>query len=452
LTGEAARQTYYCLWALQHRGQESSGIAASNGGAISSHSQLGLVAHVYNEADLQKLSGQVAIGHNRYSTSGGGQLCQPIIRSGFALAHNGNLPSVRALEDFLDSKSIEHQGHNDSELMADAIEYYLGQGLDLPSAITEAYPLFTGAFACTALTKDQVVAFRDPKGIRPLALGKLNDGYVVASETCAFDTIAAGFLRQVRPGEMVVLDNASSYRSVQITKGELKLDIFELVYFARPDSLLLGRRVNEIRRRMGRNLAREIKIKADIVIPVPDSAIPAALGFAEASGIRFDHGLIKNRYIHRTFIRPAQQLRERDLQMKLNPLPEVLMGRSVAVVDDSIVRGTTTKQLVRMLHGAGAREVHVLISSPPVRYPDFYGIDTPKQADLIAANHTPSEVQAAIGADSLHYLSYEGMISATGRPATMFSTSCFNGEYPLDIRERAEEIKQPVAASNSSLE
>ncbi|HSX14329.1 MAG TPA: amidophosphoribosyltransferase [Candidatus Saccharimonadales bacterium] len=445
-SGEAARIVYYGLWALQHRGQESSGITASDSRSLYHHSGIGLVSQAYREDDLAKLPGTLAIGHNRYSTSGEKDLTQPILRSkaGFALAHNGNLPSVAALQAFLVDRGINIRGHNDSELMADSIEYYLSEGHDLASAVRASYPLFTGAFSCVAVAPGQIVAFRDPMGIRPLALGKLSDGFVVASESCAFDTIGAGFLREVAPGEMIMI-NKDGYDSDQLVEGQQRLDIFELVYFARPDSLILGKRVNEVRRRMGINLAREVKVKADVIIPVPDSAIPAALGIAAETGIPFDHGLIKNRYIHRTFIRPAQSQRERDLQMKLNPLPEAIMGRSVAVVDDSIVRGTTTKKLVQMLYGAGAREVHVLISSPPVRYPDFYGIDTPKQSELIAANHTIEEVCQIIGADSLNFLSYDGMINATGLPVTKFSTACFNGEYPIDILERTKEVRRPVA-------
>ncbi len=445
---EVARLTYYGLYALQHRGQESSGIVTSDSKRLYSHHGSGLVANVYRESELSLLHGNLAVGHNRYSTSGSqDQHLQPIVdkAAGLAFAHNGNLPSVRLLEEFLDSHGVEHHDSNDSEMMAAAIGHYLFNGADLPTAVEKAYPLFTGAFSCVAIHNDTLVAFRDACGIRPLALGRLEEGWAVSSETCAFDTIGAAFQREIKPGEMVIIDS-KGVRSRILEEGIQKMDIFEFVYFARPDSQLLGKKVNEVRRRFGAQLAREHKIDADIVIPVPDSGIPSALGFSEESGIRFDHGLIKNRYIHRTFIRPSVKLRGHDLSMKLNPLPEILMGKRVVVVDDSIVRGATTKKIVRMLYGAGAKEVCVLISSPPVKFPDFYGIDTPRQKDLIAATKSIPEIKDYIGCDYLGYLSYDGMMQATGIPANMFSASCFDGIYPIDIRERASEIKKTTLA------
>jgi amidophosphoribosyltransferase len=312
-------------------------------------------------------------------------------------------------------------------------------GQNLPDAIESSYPLFTGAFSCVATDGQQIAAFRDRCGIRPLSMGKLDGGYVVSSETCAIDTIGGAFTREVLPGEMIVIDD-QGVRSRQVVRGQQKLDIFELIYFARPDSLLLGQRVHEVRRRLGAELAHEHPLEADVVIPIPDSAIPAAIGYSQALGIPYDNGLVKNRYIHRTFIRPAQSQRKRDVQMKLNPVPEAIMGKRVVVIDDSLVRGTTSAQIVSMLYGAGARTVQLLISSPPVRFPDFYGIDTPSQEDLIAANMTTDEIRQFIGADSLGYLSYEGMIKATERPASQFSTSCFNGVYPIDIGNRAQGV------------
>jgi len=269
------------------------------------------------------------------------------------------------------------------------------------------------------------------------------DGFVVASETCAFDTIGAALLRDIKPGEIVSI-GPDGVKNRQVRKSRTALDIFEYVYFARPDSMVMGRKVNEVRKQLGRNLAAEFPLKADIVIPVPDSAIPAALGYAEASGMRFDHGFIKNRYIHRTFIRPTQDLRERDVRTKLNPVPEVLMGRDVVVIDDSIVRGTTTGQIVALLYGAGARKVHVLVSSPPVKYPDFYGINTPSQDDLIGANKSVEEIRQHIGAESLGYLSYEGTIQATGHPRNKLNMSCFDGIYPIDIGSRAKTVTAQV--------
>ena len=439
----AQRLTYYGLFALQHRGQESSGIATWVDGELKRHAGEGLVAHVYSQADLDYLKSNMAIGHNRYATSGetGGTHLQPIVdtRAGFTFAHNGNLPSTRALEQFLDGHSVARFGLNDSQMMAAAIGFYVRRGRPLPEAIREAWPLFTGAFSCVAMDAQTVVGFRDECGIRPLSLGRLEDGFVIASETCAFDTVGAAFLRDIKPGELVSI-STKGVKSVQVVPSRTAVDVFEFVYFARPDSLVMGRKVNEVRRNLGRNLAREFPLEADVVVPVPDSAIPAALGFAEESGIRFDHGFIKNRYIHRTFIRPTQEMRERDVRTKLNPVPEAIMGKDVVVVDDSIVRGTTTGQLVDMLYGAGARKVHVLISSPPVLYPDFYGINTPRQDDLIAARMSVDGVRQHIGATTLGYLSVEGMVKATGIPKSKLNLSCFTGVYPIDIGERSKTI------------
>jgi amidophosphoribosyltransferase len=354
-----------------------------------------------------------------------------------AFAHNGNLPSTEKLEQFLEGHNVSHAGLNDSGMMAAAICWYMKQGKPMMDAIQAAWPLFTGAFSCVAMDGINVVGFRDECGIRPLSVGRLADGFVIASETCAFDTVGAAFLRDVKPGEMVSI-GPDGVQSRQLAKPRQALDIFEYVYFARPDSMLMGRKVNEVRRQMGRNLAIEYPLQADVVIPVPDSAIPAALGYAEATGMRFDHGFIKNRYIHRTFIRPTQDLRERDVRTKLNPVPEVVMGRVVVVVDDSIVRGTTTRKIVELLYGAGARKVHVLVSSPPVKFPDFYGINTPDPAELIASRMSVDEIRHHIGATTLGYLSYEGTIQATGHARSKLNMSCFDGAYPIDIGVRAK--------------
>src|SRR5258708_3493185 len=341
-----------------------------------------------------------------------------------ALAHNGNLPSTKKLEKFLLSHHVTITGRNDSELMYDAILYYMSKGLAVEDAVAKSFPLFTGVFSLLVMTKDTLVGVRDTYGIRPFSLGRLNGGYVLTSETCALNTINAEFIREVLPGEMIVL-NKKGLVSYQLAPGKQKLDIFEFIYFARPDSMILGKSVNEVRRALGKNLAAEHTIKADVVIPVPDSAIPAALGYAQASGIPFDHGLIKNRYIHRTFIRPAQRLREQDVELKLNPLPQVLYKKEVIVVDDSIVRGTTSKKLVALLRKAGAKKVHLLVSSPPIKYPDFYGIDTPDQKDLIAARMSIDQIKDAVEADSVRFLSYEGLIDATGLHEDVFSTPHF---------------------------
>lgn len=440
----AARVTYYGLWALQHRGQESSGIATSNGKKLHRYTANGLVAHVYKEEDLDTLPGHIAIGHNRYATSGGSGVChnQPFLSQNdtIAFAHNGNLPDCSKLISFLQKHGVAHEELNDSGMMAQAISIYVKQGHKLATAIKKAYPLFTGVFSSVAMDTNTLVAFRDKCGIRPLSIGKLGESFVVASETCAFDTIGATFLRDVEPGEMVVIDK-NGLSSHQVTKGVQKLDIFEFVYFARPDSVLLGQRVNKVRERFGAEMASEFPIDADVVIPVPDSAIPAAIGYSNASGIPFDMGLIKNRYIHRTFIQPTAELRKRDVKMKLNPVIESLAGKRVVLVDDSIVRGTTMRQVGEMVREAGATELHVVISSPPVRYPDFYGINTPDQAELSAARYTVEEIREYLGADSLHFLSQSGMIKATGLPAPVFSMSCFDGVYPIPIGKRAEEVR-----------
>ncbi|MEO8945751.1 MAG: amidophosphoribosyltransferase [Gemmatimonadaceae bacterium] len=431
---EVARLVHTGLWTLQHRGQESTGISVSDCATIRTHKGPGLVAHVYDEASLRQLVGHIGIGHNRYSTSGGdGQRhAQPVtsVANRLALAHNGNLPSVGLLSRALLDAGVDISDANDSELMHAALDRELALGATLDDAVRTCFPLFTGAFSLALLTPGALAAARDMRGIRPLALGRIGTGYVVSSETCAIDAVGGTFLRDVLPGELVVIDE-HGLRSVQLATGREQLDIFEFVYFARPDSMLMGRRVNEVRRQFGMQLAREHPVHADVVIPVPDSGVPAAIGYASVAGIPLDVGLVKNRYIHRTFIQPAQRLRERGVRMKLNPIAEVLRGRSVAVVDDSVVRGTTARQIVTMLRHAGAREVHYLVSSPPVKFPDIYGIDLPNTADLVAARMSVEEIRHAIGADSLAYLSYDGMIAATGLPEERFCTSCFSGVYPL---------------------
>lgn len=441
---EAARLAFYGLWALQHRGQESSGIASSDGKQLFVHSGPGLVATVYREEDLEQLPGHIAVGHNRYSTSGGADdfYNQPFVdhKRNIAFAHNGNIPDCTLLKEFLKSRGVKLEKFNDSYLMTEAIGCYMDDGLSLVEAIKKCYPLFTGVFSVVAMGVDRLVAFRDEKGVRPLSIGALDGGYAVASETCAFDTIGAKFLRDIEPGELVEIDE-SGMTSHQVVEGELKLDIFEMVYFARPDSMMMGKRIDLVRQDFGRAMAKEFPIDADVIVPVPDSGIPAALGYSQASNIPFEMALIKNRYIHRTFIRPTAQLRERDLKMKLNPVIELMKDKRVVLVDDSIVRGTTMRHLVSMVFEAGAKEVHLLITCPPVRYPDFYGINTPKQSELLAAYMTEQEMTDYVGATSLHFLSFDGMIGATGLPASNFTTSCFNGDYPISIGKRALEIK-----------
>lgn len=440
---EAARLTFYGLWALQHRGQESSGIASTDGQQIYSHAAAGLVATVYREEDLEQLPGHIAIGHNRYSTSGGDEDCynQPFVdrQHQIAFAHNGNLPDTTKLEEFLTERSVNLDKKNDSAMMTAAITCYMQDGLDLVEAIKRAWPLFTGVFSVVMMDQHRLIAYRDRCGIRPLSLGKFAQGYAVASETCAFDTIGAEYIRDVEPGELLVIDE-SGLHAEQVEPADPKLDIFEMVYFARPDSVLLGRSVDSVRQDFGEEMAKEFAIEADIVVPVPDSGVPAAVGYSKVTGIPFEMALIKNRYIHRTFIRPTEQLRERDLKMKLNPVIDLIQDQRVVLVDDSIVRGTTMRHLVSMVFEAGAKEVHLIITCPPVRHPDFYGINTPKQTDLLAAYMTVPEMRDFVGATSLHFLSFEGMIRATGQPLEKFSASAFDGVYPISIGKRAQEI------------
>lgn len=447
---EAARFAYYGLCALQHRGQESSGIVTSNGDRLYSHGGGGLVSQVYTEDNLDSLKGHLAIGHNRYSTSGGFDdlHCQPFVNTthSFAFAHNGNLPDYPKLKHFLTERNEKIEGLNDSGMMARAIACYMGDGLPLEDAIVAAWPLFTGVFSAVAMTPEKLVAFRDQHGIRPLSLGSINNGYVVASETTAFDAIDATLIRDVQPGELIIVDS-DGISSRQVVEGDQKLDIFELVYFARPESVMMGVTVADVRKNFGHELAREYPLDVDLVIPVPDSSISAALGYSEASGVPFDMGLIKNRYIHRTFIRPTAALRERDLKLKLNPVKSIVKGKRIILVDDSIVRGSTMRKVVKSLYESGATEVHLMISSPPVKYPDFYGINTPSQSELIAANMTTDQIRDYVGATSLSYLSYEAMIRATGLPESKFSCSCFNGVYPISIGTRADEITDPLPKS-----
>lgn len=443
----ASRYCYLGLQALQHRGQEASGIAAVNG-KMHVHKDFGLVSQVYKEEDFGHLQGSMAIGHNRYSTSGGSKehcFIQPIHNKGvnLALVHNGNLPSLTRLKDFLTNKGISVVNSNDSSMMYDAINYFVHQGDPLEEAIAKAYPLFTGVFCILVMNKEKIVAAVDPCGIRPLCIGKLDNGFIISSETCGLDIVGATFLQEVGPGEIVEI-SSEGLKTFNLVKGERKIDIFEFIYFARPDSNILGKNVYQTRLEMGRTLAKEYPIKADLVIPVPETGIPGAIGYSMESGIPFQMGLIKNRYIGRTFIMPDQRLRESRVKMKLNPIPAVIKGKRIIIVDDSIVRGTTTKKLVQMLKKAGALEVHIVVTSPPVKYPDYYGIDTPNQKDLIASYLSVEEIAKVLDADSVNYLSLKGTIKAIGLPSTMFCTASFTGEYPIDIQERKQEILYAV--------
>jgi len=443
---DVSRLAFYGLFALQHRGQESSGIATSDGNHIDCYKNMGLVMQVYKEETIQNLKGHIAIGQNRYSTSAGSHIkhAQPVVENNLlALAHNGNLPSVTALTEFLEAKDISTQGCSDSELMAKALAYYLEHGESIKEAVIKCWPLFTGAFCLTILTKDSLVAVRDTYGVRPLAMGKIGDATVFASESCAFHTVGAEMIREIQPGEMVIVSERG-IECVQIEQPKTKLDIFEFVYFARPDSQILGKSVYEVRHNSGIKLAEECKIEADMVIPVPDTAYPVASGYSKAAGMPLELALVKNRYIHRTFIQPEQHSRDLGVKLKLTALPEVIKDKKIVIIDDSIVRGTTSRQLVKMLFESGAKEVHMLICSPPVKFPDFYGIDTPKQKDLIASHKTVEEIRQYLGATTLYFLSLKGLIEATGLPEDSFCTSCFTGEYPINLRERSKEVQEPI--------
>jgi amidophosphoribosyltransferase len=434
---DVARLTYFGLMALQHRGQESAGIAVSDGGRLTVLRDLGLVAQVFNEEKLHGLPGEIAIGHNRYSTTGSNawENAQPLVHHGrartVALGHNGNLVNASELREELAASGIRLSSTSDTELIAALIA---NDEAPLEDAVAAAMRRLEGAYSITALSEGKLLAVRDPHGFRPLVLGRLGNDWVVSSETCALDLLGASFEREIARGELLVVDEdgARSVQAVEPPGGALC--IFESFYFSRPDSYLAGVETHGARVRMGEQLAREAPVDADLVLPVPDSGTPAAVGFARESGAPFSEGLIKNRYVGRTFIQPDQGMREQGIRLKFNPLDEVA-GKRVVVVDDSIVRGNTTRQIVAMLFEAGAAEVHVRISSPPVVGPCFYGIDLPDEHDLIAASRSVDEVREFIGATSLAYLSLEGLTEATGRPGSELCRACLTREYPTRVPE-----------------
>ncbi|MFN7016780.1 MAG: amidophosphoribosyltransferase [Fimbriimonadales bacterium] len=445
---DVARLTYFGLFALQHRGQESAGIAVSDGERIRAYKDLGLVTRVFTEPVLQSLQGHIAVGHTRYSTTGSSSLrnVQPITCStehgNIAVAHNGNLVNAHTLRTQLEAAGELFESTNDSEVIVRLIARALESGDDIVAAIRAMMAQVEGAYSLAILTPTQLIGVRDPFGVRPLCLGRLEDAWVLASETCALPPIGATYLRDVLPGEIVVID-ADGLRSYDgLPPVREALCMFELIYFARPDSHLYGRLLYEARRRMGRMLALEHPVAADLVIPVPDSGVPAAVGYALESGIPYGDGLIKNRYAPRTFIQPDQRLREQSVRLKLTPLREVIADKRLVVVDDSIVRGTTTRQIVRLLFEAGAREVHMRITAPPIRYPCHYGIDMATQRELVAAHHTVEDVRQQIGATSLGYLSLEGLAQAIGQPRSRFCLACFNSEYPIPIPDDVELVKE----------
>jgi amidophosphoribosyltransferase len=433
---DVARLAFFGLFALQHRGQESAGIAVSDEGRLTVLRDMGLVSQVFSEQRLRGLRGQTAIGHSRYSTTGSTHWAnaQPIVQRGpartVALGHNGNLTNTGELRAELLRAGVHLSSTSDTEVIA-ALIAHDPQPLDEAVAATMAK--IEGAFSAVLVGEGKLVGFRDPDGIRPLVLGRLEDDWLLASESCALDLIGAEPVRELRPGEMVVVDEDGCRAGQAVEpRGGGALCIFEFIYFARPDTKLRGVELHGARVRMGERLAREAPVEADIVMAVPDSGTPAAIGFARASGIEFQEGLIKNRYVGRTFIQPDQVLREHGIRMKFNPLAEV-SGKRVVVVDDSIVRGSTTRQIVAMLFEAGALEVHVRVSSPPIVSPCFYGIDMANEDELIAAARTPEEVREAIGATSLAYLSLEGLQDATRRPGDTFCRACLTRSYPTRI-------------------
>lgn len=448
VTQRVSHLIYFGLFALQHRGQESAGIATSNGETVTVYKDLGLVAQVFEESSLAGLDGHLGIGHTRYSTTGSNTWsnAQPVHRqagnTSIALGHNGNLTNTAELAARLGITGAT----TDSDLMAEdlarAIDDDRSDGRGLEMALHQVAPGWKGAFSLVLMDQGRIIGLRDPNGFRPLCLGSLPDGgWVLASETAALDLVGARFVREVEAGEMVVIDAAGvhSYHPFDAVKPGLCL--FEFVYFARPDSQMYGRSIHAARTAMGRRLADEHPVDADAVIPVPESGIPAAQGFAAASGIPYHDGLVKNRYVGRTFIEPTQMLRDRGIKLKLNPIPESLEGKRVVLVDDSIVRGSTTRKLVEMVREAGALEVHLRISSPPYRWPCFYGMDTADRSTLIAAHMGVDEIRETVGADTLGYLSLEGLLEATGVADAGFCTACLSGEYPTDIPEDADKFQ-----------
>jgi amidophosphoribosyltransferase len=434
---EPARLAFFALYALQHRGQESAGICTADGRSLHNLTGMGLVSQVFHARDLAKLGGPMAIGHTRYSTTGASRVenAQPVVVNSsvgsLALGHNGNLVNVREIRQAVLDYGVAPRTATDSELVAHLIAQSPGD--DWLHKMSAALPRLQGAFCFVMLARDRVFAARDPWGIRPLVLGRLDNGWVVASESCALDTIGAQLIREVAPGEVLAID-ARGIHSEQFAEPRQRAACsFEFIYFARPDSLLDGQLIYSAREKMGEELAREHPVDADFAMPVPDSATPAAIGFARAAGLPYREGLVKNRYIGRTFIQPQQQQREVGVDLKFNPLPEVLRGQRIALIDDSIVRGTTTPRIVAMLRRAGAAEVHLRICAPPIRHACHLGVDTAPEESLIANTHSVEEIRAVVGADSLGYLSLEGLIRAIKLPALELCNACFHGRYPMPI-------------------
>ncbi len=432
---EAAKLTYLGLYSLQHRGQESAGIASADGDRVYVTRQMGHVADIFDEPTLAALPGPIAIGHTRYSTAGESKLsnAQPIlidcVHGQIGVCHNGNIVNANEIRERLVRAGSIFQSSSDTEVVLHL--YARSQAGSPEDAIVESITQLTGAFSLALIRKDQLIAVRDPHGFRPLALGRLGEAWVVCSETCALDLIGATYVRDVEPGEVLIID-ASGLRSIKpFPPQPLAHCVFEHVYFARPDSEVFGESVNEVRTELGRRLARETGVPADVVVPIPDSGVCAATGFAEEAGLPLRFGLIRNHYVGRTFIEPAQSIRHFGVKVKLNPVRSILSGQRVVLVDDSIVRGTTSRKIVKMVRAAGAREVHVRISCPPTVSPCFYGVDTPRRSELIAATHTLDEIRRYLGADSLGYLSLEGLLHSVRGQGKSYCSSCYTGRYPV---------------------
>ena len=443
---EPARLTYLGLYALQHRGQESAGIATSNGRRLHLEREMGQVADVFNPVNLSRLQGRSAIGHVRYSTAGETRMVnsQPILIDSYwgqiALAHNGNLVNALTLRSELVRQGTAFISTSDTEVILHLL--VRSSRKSFHDALVEALLKIRGAFSLLLLTVDEMIAIRDPYGFRPLILGKLGGSKVVASETCALDLIGAKFLREIHPGEILIINQDGMQSLSPFPKRKHAQCIFELVYFARPDSIVFGESVNLFRNCLGRQVAKESYVDADIVVPVPDSGVSAALGYAAEAKIPFDFGLIRNHYVGRTFIEPRQAIRDLGVKVKLNPVRGLIRGKRIVLVDDSIVRATTSRKIVAMIRRAGAKEVHMRISSPPIISPCFYGIDTPTKEELIASSHSVEEIRQFIRADSLNYISLEGMLSCVKNGEKRFCTACFTGKYPVDFPwERFPQLK-----------
>ncbi len=434
---EAANLVYLGLYGLQHRGQESAGIVSSNGKSLISHRGMGLVADIFNSDVIAKLEGTSAIGHNRYSTTGSTTLknCQPLVveyaRGGLAVAHNGNLVNFNELRGELESHGSIFQSSSDSEVIIHLVA--ASQAPTIAGRVVDALSRLRGAYSLAFLTEHELIAARDPHGFRPLVIGDLNGATVIASETCALDLVRAEYLREVEPGEVIVIDEHGMRSLKPFTPGPLKRCIFEYVYFSRPDSLLYGRNVYQVRKMQGRALAKECPADADLVVAVPDSGVPAALGYAEEAKLPFELGLIRSHYVGRTFIEPRQNIRHFGVKIKFNPVPAVLSGKRVVLVEDSLVRGTTLRKVIPMLRQAGAREVHMRVASPPNTNSCFYGIDTPTRDELLASHNSVEEIRRFITADSLGYLSWDGLYSFLGEGREGFCDACFTGNYPVEI-------------------